>query len=52
VLTPNSIQIYTNESEQERKLVIPTEKLKLTEIKGKDFKLYHGEGKIIYRVSE
>lgn len=52
VLTPNSIQIYKDESEQDRKLLIPTEKLKLTEMKKFDFKLFHSEGKIIYRVSK
>lgn len=51
VLTNYSIQLYKDESEQERKLVIPTEKLKLTEIKSKEFKIFHSEGKYIYRVS-
>lgn len=50
VLTSNNLQLFKDEDEVNRELVIPLEKLRLNEIKGKTFKIFHAEDKNIYKV--
>lgn len=50
VLTSNNLQLFKDEEEVVRELVIPLDKLRLTEIKGKTFKIFHTEDKNIYKV--